>query len=98
MDILSGAMPLIADVRQTGGRPNYEALGNQTPHLHWWLTPRYETDPRPFGPIWEDLEFLRALWTSGSQPAPDQRDQLRRRILDALQDRDIHIEQTWDPR
>jgi diadenosine tetraphosphate (Ap4A) HIT family hydrolase len=35
---------------------NYEALGNGAPHLHWWLTPRYESDPRPFAPIWEDLE------------------------------------------
>ena len=25
---------------------NYEALGNGAPHLHWWLTPRYASDPR----------------------------------------------------
>ncbi len=37
---------------------NYEALGNGAPHLHWWLTPRYESDPRGFAPIWEDLEIL----------------------------------------
>jgi diadenosine tetraphosphate (Ap4A) HIT family hydrolase len=30
---------------------NYEALGNSTPHLHWWLTPRSATDARPSGPI-----------------------------------------------
>jgi diadenosine tetraphosphate (Ap4A) HIT family hydrolase len=41
---------------------NYEALGNGAPHLHCWITPRYESDPRPIGPIWEDMEFLRAQW------------------------------------
>ena len=77
---------------------NYEALGNTTPHLHWWLTPRYDTDPRPFAPIWEDLEFLRAVWTGSARPAPDERDQLRARLLDALKEREVAIEQTWDRR
>src|SRR2546430_2477072 len=36
---------------------NYEALGNSVPHLHWWLTPRHSNDPRPTGPIWEDMDF-----------------------------------------
>jgi diadenosine tetraphosphate (Ap4A) HIT family hydrolase len=31
---------------------NYEILGNRTPHLHWWLTPRRLTDPDPARPIW----------------------------------------------
>ena len=44
---------------------NYEALGNGTPHVHWHLVPRYESDPHPRGPIWEDLGFLRLLWTGG---------------------------------
>jgi diadenosine tetraphosphate (Ap4A) HIT family hydrolase len=39
---------------------NYEALGNTVPHLHWWLTPRHANDPRPTGPIWKDMDFLRA--------------------------------------
>lgn len=30
---------------------NIESLGNGVPHLHWWITPRYETDPRPRGPF-----------------------------------------------
>jgi diadenosine tetraphosphate (Ap4A) HIT family hydrolase len=46
---------------------NYEALGNSVPHLHWWLTPRYDDDPRPFAPIWEDLDFLRVLWTGSGR-------------------------------
>ena len=36
---------------------NYEALGNMVPHLHWWLTPRYDDDSRPRAPIWEDFDF-----------------------------------------
>jgi len=42
---------------------NVESLGNGVPHLHWWLTPRYADDPRPRSPIWENLDFLRDMWT-----------------------------------
>jgi diadenosine tetraphosphate (Ap4A) HIT family hydrolase len=31
---------------------NVECLGNQMPHLHWQIIPRYKTDPRWTGPIW----------------------------------------------
>jgi diadenosine tetraphosphate (Ap4A) HIT family hydrolase len=31
---------------------NAECLGNQMPHLHWQLIPRYKDDPRWLGPIW----------------------------------------------
>ena len=31
---------------------NVECLGNQMPHLHWQLIPRYKDDPRWSGPIW----------------------------------------------
>jgi diadenosine tetraphosphate (Ap4A) HIT family hydrolase len=59
-----------AVLRTSGGRKmNYEALGNSVPHLHWWLTPRHADDPRPHGPIWEDLDFLRnPQWTGGCRP------------------------------
>ena len=63
---------------------NYEALGNGAPHLHWWLTPRYASDPRGFAPIWEDLEFLRAQWTGGCRPDDAGRVQLGRQLLTAL--------------
>ena len=33
---------------------NLECLGNQMPHLHWHIIPRYRTDPRWSGPIWTD--------------------------------------------
>ena len=31
---------------------NVECLGNEVPHLHWHLVPRYTDDPRWGGPIW----------------------------------------------
>jgi diadenosine tetraphosphate (Ap4A) HIT family hydrolase len=71
---------------------NYEALGNGAPHLHWWLTPRYETDPRPIGPIWEDMEFLRAQWTNGCRPTEEGRESVRSRLLAALDARGVNVE------
>lgn len=42
---------------------NIESLGNGIPHLHWWITPRHGDDPRLRAPIWENLDFLREMWT-----------------------------------
>jgi len=35
---------------------NYELLGNQVPHLHWHLFPRYDHDPDVLKPVWLRLE------------------------------------------
>jgi diadenosine tetraphosphate (Ap4A) HIT family hydrolase len=35
---------------------NYELLGNQVPHLHWHLFPRYPHDPERSKPVWLALE------------------------------------------
>src|SRR5437660_2203027 len=35
---------------------NYELLGNQVPHLHWHLFPRYQDDPEQLKPVWLALE------------------------------------------
>jgi diadenosine tetraphosphate (Ap4A) HIT family hydrolase len=35
---------------------NYELLGNQVPHLHWHLFPRYENDPDRLRPVWLALD------------------------------------------
>jgi diadenosine tetraphosphate (Ap4A) HIT family hydrolase len=59
------------------------------PHLHWWLTPRHRDDPRPAGPIWENLDVLRDMWTEGGfapaheleAAAGQLRDELGRRSL-----------------
>ncbi len=35
---------------------NYEVLGNQVPHLHWHLFPRYRPDPDLLRPVWLALD------------------------------------------
>lgn len=35
---------------------NYELLGNQVPHLHWHVFPRYAEDPEVLKPVWLALE------------------------------------------
>jgi diadenosine tetraphosphate (Ap4A) HIT family hydrolase len=35
---------------------NYELLGNQVPHLHWHLFPRYRHDPDFQKPVWLALD------------------------------------------
>ena len=35
---------------------NYELLGNQVPHLHWHLFPRYDPDPDVLKPVWVALD------------------------------------------
>jgi diadenosine tetraphosphate (Ap4A) HIT family hydrolase len=62
---------------------NYEALGNSVPHLHWHLVPRHHDDPRPWAPIWENLDFLRQVWT-GQAAEQATIDEARQRLLDAL--------------
>jgi diadenosine tetraphosphate (Ap4A) HIT family hydrolase len=55
---------------------NYELLGNQVPHLHWHLLPRFLTDPDHLRPVWLALDRAdrdeaekRRLQTSPQQPA-----------------------------
>ena len=52
-------MCLLARALEECFRPrklNYELLGNQVPHLHWHLFPRYKTDPDAFKPVWVALD------------------------------------------
>lgn len=35
---------------------NYELLGNQVPHLHWHLFPRYQDDPARLAPVWLTID------------------------------------------
>lgn len=39
---------------------NYASLGNETPHLHWHVIPRYKSDPR----------WRKAIWAGGPEDAP----------------------------
>ncbi len=74
---------------------NYELLGNTCPHLHWFLTPRYPSDPHPRGPIWEDMNFLRLLWTEQGRLAPEERGSIRNRLLAELCAGDVVVEQAY---
>src|SRR5580692_5446617 len=47
---------------------NYELLGNQVPHLHWHLFPRYRDDPGHLKSVWVTLE------------AAEHQEQTRRRL------------------
>ena len=90
------AMVAAAVLDEFGARKmNYEALGNLVPHLHWWLTPRHHDDPRPRGPIWEDMDFLRLLWTHGGRPDADEGVVLRRRVPAALRRQPVTVEATY---
>src|SRR5665213_3802527 len=70
---------------------NYELLGNQVPHLHWHLFPRYKADPDALKPVWlaldraeRDAEERRRLET-GPRDRAATADDIRRRLqlLDA---------------
>jgi len=52
-------MCLLAKAIEAAFQPrklNYELLGNQVPHLHWHLFPRYDHDPDALKPVWLRLE------------------------------------------
>jgi diadenosine tetraphosphate (Ap4A) HIT family hydrolase len=52
-------MCLLAAAIEACYRPhklNYELLGNQVPHLHWHLFPRYRDDPDLLKPVWLALD------------------------------------------
>jgi diadenosine tetraphosphate (Ap4A) HIT family hydrolase len=74
---------------------NYEALGNAGAHLHWHVFPRYDDDPHPRGPVWEDLAFLRQLWLGEGVPEPGERDARRSAILQELRTADVEIEHAY---
>jgi diadenosine tetraphosphate (Ap4A) HIT family hydrolase len=40
---------------------NYECLGNQEPHVHWHIFPRYSDDPMRLGPVWLRPEAERKI-------------------------------------
>lgn len=52
-------MCLLAEAVENAFRPhklNLESLGNQVPHLHWHVFPRYLDDPHRLQPVWLDLQ------------------------------------------
>src|SRR5436305_11841652 len=77
-------MCLLAQGIESAYRPlklNYELLGNQVPHLHWHLFPRYADDPERLRPVWlaldraeRDPEVRRRLETGPRDRAATARD------------------------
>ena len=55
---------------------NYELLGNSCPHLHWFLIPRYDTDPHPRSRLGGPELPPLALDRRGRLP-PAERDEMR---------------------
>ena len=65
---------------------NYELLGNQVPHLHWHLFPRYEHDPDALKPVWLRLERAERDETERQrlQTGPLERIEITRRLRNQL--------------
>jgi diadenosine tetraphosphate (Ap4A) HIT family hydrolase len=65
---------------------NYELLGNQVPHLHWHIVPRYRDDPDRLDPIWLPLErakndpALRQRLQTGPRPRQETAAALRTKL------------------
>jgi diadenosine tetraphosphate (Ap4A) HIT family hydrolase len=84
-------MCLLARAIETAFRPvklNYELLGNQVPHLHWHLFPRYAEDPDARRPVWFALDraesdaVLRERLQTGRQDAAATAAALRQALRD----------------
>jgi diadenosine tetraphosphate (Ap4A) HIT family hydrolase len=59
-------------VLRTALRPlkiNVASLGNQVPHLHWHIIPRFADDPHFPEPIWGTRQRAGVSARSGSDPA-----------------------------
>ena len=54
---------------------NYECLGNQEPHVHWHVFPRYAEDAMRLAPVWLRPEAERKVSLEDAD---------RRRLIDAL--------------
>jgi diadenosine tetraphosphate (Ap4A) HIT family hydrolase len=63
---------------------NYELLGNSVSHLHWHLFPRYESDPDPTWPVWNDPRIKPASLDASPRPDRAKLDDLRTRIQHEL--------------
>jgi diadenosine tetraphosphate (Ap4A) HIT family hydrolase len=65
---------------------NYELLGNQVPHLHWHLFPRYADDPDRLRPVWFALEKVdtdpaeKKRLTAGTIPRAEAVTRLREKL------------------
>ena len=70
---------------------NIDALGNGVPHLHWHIVPRHVNDQRPFAPIWENLDYLRAVWTNTESDRALLQD-AKQRLVTELERADVEVD------
>jgi diadenosine tetraphosphate (Ap4A) HIT family hydrolase len=65
---------------------NYELLGNQVPHLHWHVFPRYQGDPDLLSPVWKAIDAAEqdAGKKTTLETGPDPRERTVARIQEAL--------------
>jgi diadenosine tetraphosphate (Ap4A) HIT family hydrolase len=75
---------------------NTAALGNQSPHLHWSIIPRYVGDPAPTKSPWEDQEFWAALYAGTRE---DRKVEIERfeALLAELRACGVTLEREWSP-
>ena len=88
-------MALVAEAVFHAFRPvklNYELLGNSCAHLHWHLIPRHASDPKLGGPVWEDHEFLRLVWSNTGKPDDARLLSLKQRLLTSIDETDLVVE------
>jgi diadenosine tetraphosphate (Ap4A) HIT family hydrolase len=66
---------------------NYELLGNQVPHLHWHLFPRYQDDADALRPVWlalnraETDDVERRRLQGGRQERVETANALRKQLM-----------------
>jgi diadenosine tetraphosphate (Ap4A) HIT family hydrolase len=61
---------------------NYECLGNQEPHVHWHVFPRFAEDPMRLAPVWLRPEAERKVTLEDGD---------RRNLIDALRSNLIRV-------
>jgi diadenosine tetraphosphate (Ap4A) HIT family hydrolase len=49
---------------------NYELLGNEDQHMHWWIIPRYPDDPEAGMPIW--VRQKQEIFGEDSKPSAEE--------------------------
>ena len=90
-------MSLVAESVFRGFHPNklnYECLGNEVPHLHWHIFPRYPDDPSPKTTSWKIDQSIR--YGEQSRPSDAELESIKEILLQELLQRDdIRIHRTW---
>jgi diadenosine tetraphosphate (Ap4A) HIT family hydrolase len=75
---------------------NHAKLGNQAPHLHWSMTPRYPGERDPHKSPWEHPEF----WAALERGQRDDPSIVAARFLlleQELRRAGLEIERSWNP-